>query len=170
MQRSLSDRDIYNKLRGRTNIWLYSQLSGIRDIDQLFKDNSAVILYENRPRVGHWVCLIRNIVDGRPSIEFFNSYGIVPDMQKKHINRGFLDSSAQKYNKLVELLYRASARYVIHYNNHRLQSRNGNVATCGRHVIARILLKDLDIDSYNRFLRSFGENTDRIVTYISELI
>jgi len=114
--------------------------------------------------------LIRNYVNGVPSIEFFDSYGMFPEMQKKYISRDFLDRSSQKYNKIAALLYGASDRYAIHYNDHRLQMRKKNVATCGSHVIARILLKDLPIDTYNKFLRSFGANTDEVVTIISDLI
>ena len=167
---SLSDREIYNRLRGRTNVLLYSQLRNVTDIEQILRNDSAVILYETSPRVGHWVCLIRNIMNGRPSIEFFDSYGLFPDMQKKYINREFLDGSSQSHNKIAELLYRARDRYDIHYNNHRLQKRKKGVSTCGRHVIARILLKDMDTDTYNRFLRSFGVDTDEVVTIISDLI
>ena len=49
----LSDRDIMDRLQGRTNIFMYSDLGGMEDVDDLLKDDSCVILYENKPRNGH---------------------------------------------------------------------------------------------------------------------
>ena len=56
---SLNDVDIYNILRGKTNVLLYRELRDITQIEQILKDNSVVILYENKPKRGHWICIIR---------------------------------------------------------------------------------------------------------------
>ena len=166
----LSDIDIYNRLKGRTNIVLYRDLVRYNKIDDLLVDNSAVILYERQPRNGHWVCIIRYHRNNKPTIEFFDSYGIFPDEEKKFIGKLFLNKSGQQKNKIAQLLYEASYRYVIEYNDYRLQVRRGSIATCGRHVISRILLKDLNIDEYNQFMRSFfGYTPDDIATVISQL-
>ena len=76
----LSDKNIFDKLNGRTNIIMYNQLNNVKNIDDILKDNSVVILFENRPKRGHWVCLIKyfNKKRGRWTIEFFDSYGIFP--------------------------------------------------------------------------------------------
>jgi len=104
-----------------------------------------------------------------PVLEFFDSYGFFPDSEKKYIGELFLLASDQKKNTLARLLYDASYKYVVEYNNYRLQNRSGLIATCGRHVISRILLKDMNIDEYNRFLHSFpGLTPDDVVTIISE--
>ena len=168
----LSNKDILNKLKGRTNVTMYNQLNQVNDIEDVMKDDSVVILFEKQPKNGHWVALIKNFNKkrGRPTIEFFDSYGMFPDDEKEYIDDGFLNQSNQKYNKLSELLAKASDKYDIEYNNYQLQKKTKDVYTCGRHVISRILLKDLDIDEYNKFLRSWkGHSPDDIATIISEL-
>ena len=63
---SLSDIDIYNKLKGKTNVLLYRELRDITQIEQILKDNSVVILYENKPKRGHWICIIRYLKNNIP--------------------------------------------------------------------------------------------------------
>ena len=64
----------------------------------------------------------------------------------------------------------ASNRYNIEFNDYKLQKKSSDIATCGRHVISRIILKNLDIDEYHEFLSSFksyGLKPDDVVTIIS---
>ena len=89
---SLSDIDIYNKLKCKTNVLLYRELRDITQIEQILKDNS-VILYENKPKSGHWICIIRYLKNNRPTLEFFDSYGFFPDDEKKLISKDFLRST-----------------------------------------------------------------------------
>jgi len=169
----LSDHDIYEKLHGKTNIVMYNELQNYKDIDELLTNDSAVILYENKPKVGHWVCLIKFMNDGIPTIEFFDSYGIFPDEEKKFISKRFLKESQQAYNKIAELLMNASDRYEIQFNNYKLQKWCKNVNTCGHHVISRIKMKDLNIDDYSKFLKRYkvdGLSPDDVVTIISEFL
>ena len=109
----LSDAFIKNRLRGKTNVLMYKELKSFPNIESLLVDDSAVILYEKRPKNGHWVCLIRYINNGVPTIEFFDSYGIFPDKEKKYISDSFLLESDQKKNTLAALLYDAAYGYVI---------------------------------------------------------
>ena len=129
----LSDRDIMDKLQGRTNIFMYSDLGGIEDVDDLLKDDSCVILYENKPRNGHWVCLVRYKDKG--TIEFFDSYGLFPDKQKDHMNKRFLRDTQQTYNKIAELLWNARDRY--RSSSITIDYRNG--ARTWRHVVDMLL-------------------------------
>ena len=108
---ALSDIDIYNKLRGKTNVLLYRELKNINQIEQILKDNSVVILYEKKPKRKHWICIIRYLKNNIPTLEFFDSYGFFPDDEKKLINKKFLRSTNQRYNKIAELLLEASNRY-----------------------------------------------------------
>jgi len=137
----LSDADILNRLRGRTNIVMYRDLYRYRNIEELLINDSAVILYEKQPKNGHWVCIIRYLFNGEPTIEFFDSYGIFHDMEKKYISTSFLINSGQMKNQVARLLFDASRRYRIEYNDHRLQPRRAEISTCGRHVISRLLLR-----------------------------
>ena len=93
----------------------------------------------------HWICIIRYLKNNIPTLEFFDSYGFFPDDEKKLINKDFLRSTNQRYNKIAELLLEASNRYTIEFNDYKLQKKSSDLATCGRHVISRILLKDLNI-------------------------
>lgn len=167
-KRAISDREIYQKLQGRTNILMYNQLKDINQIEQIFKDNSCVILYEQKPKSGHWVCLLKH----GSTIEFFDSYGLFPDDEKHHIDPSFLLSSNQQTNHLVKLLLDAQKRgYRIEYNNYHFQ--NKNASTCGRHVIARILMKNYNIEQYNKFIKSFkkeGLSPDDVVTIITSIL
>ena len=61
-------------------------------------------------------------------------------------------------------------RYVVEYNDHKLQKWSPEIATCGPHVISRILMKDKPLAEYNRFLNSFrskGLTPDDVVTVIA---
>jgi len=167
--RALSNKEIINKLDGKTNVIIYPELTGVRRIEDILVNDSVVILYETRPNVGHWVCIIKR---GK-ILEFFDSYGIFPDKEKKYINKEYLKESGQENNMIIQLLIEASKRYKIEYNNYRLQVKSGDVATCGRHVISRILLKNLNIDQFNRLMRGFkqyGLTPDDVATIISEYI
>ena len=149
---------------------LYRELRDITQIEQILKDNSVVILYENKPKRGHWICIIRYIKNNVPTLEFFDSYGFFPDDEKNLISKEFLRNSNQKYNKIAELLLEASNRYNVEFNDYKLQKKSSDIATCGRHVISRIILKNLDIDEYHEFLSSFksyGLKPDDVVTIIS---
>ena len=141
------------------------------DIDDILVNDSAVILYEKRPKNGHWVCLVRYVDnESRPTIEFFDSYGLFPDDEKRHISKSFLKQSGQQYNKIAELLYNARHRYIIEFNDNRLQRWSPSISTCGRHVISRIVLKNLSNEEYNRFMKSFHLSPDDVATIISEII
>ena len=171
----LSDLDINEKLNGRTKIFMYRDLKHINDIEQLFNNSndSVVILYEKKPKIGHWVCMIRYVKKGKPTIEFFDSYGIFPDDQKKHISKEFLKTSEQDFNKIAELLYKASDRYAIEFNDHKLQKWAPGIATCGPHVVSRIMMKDLPLEKCNAFLNSFkdkGLSPDDVVTVIAHYL
>ena len=74
---------------------------------------------------------------------------------KKLISKDFLRNSNQRYNKIAELLLEASNRYRIEFNDYKLQKKSSDIATCGRHVISRIILKNLDIIEYHEFLSIF---------------
>ena len=168
-RKALSDEEIFNALSGHTRIFLYRDINDMNTIDDLFGDfDSVVILYEREPQIGHWVGLLRrgNV------IEFFDSYGIFPDLEKDYINQKFIMNSGQGFNKLASLLHDAwDLGYQVEYNNYGLQVMKDGISTCGRHVISRIWFKDMDIDEYNKFINSFrkyGLNPDDVVSIITQ--
>ena len=168
-QKSLSDEEIFNALSGYTRIFLYKDIVGMKDINELFGPyDSVVLLYEKEPNVGHWVGLIRN----DDVIEFFDSYGMFPESEKDYIDQNFIESSGQRQNKLAQLLFDAwKLGYKVEYNDYHLQVMKDGISTCGRHVISRIWNKHMNIDEYNKFINSFrnkGLNPDDVVSIITQ--
>jgi len=168
-RKALSDDEMFKALQGHTRIFLYRDIINMRDVNELFGPyDSVVLLYEKEPKVGHWVGLVRN----GDVIEFFDSYGIFPDLEKDYIDRRFIINSGQRFNKLASLLYDAwNLGYRVEYNNYHLQIMEDGVSTCGRHVISRIWHKDMNIDEYNKFInsfRKFGLNPDDVVSIITQ--
>jgi len=168
-RKALSDEEIFNALNGHTKIYLYGDILDVKNIDELFGSyDSVVILYEKEPLNGHWVALLRN----GDTIEFFDSYGIFPDMEKDFLDEKYLINTGQIVNKLAQLLRDAwDMGYKVEYNNYLLQVMKDGVSTCGRHVISRIWHKDLTIDEYNKFINSFKKlNPDDVATIITKNI
>ena len=170
MDKPISNFDILRKLSGNTRILFYDDLNNIPNIIPLMDKGSLVILYKSKPDFGHWTALVHT----PEGIEYFDSYGDKPEHAKKNADRKFLIESNQYQNQLAKLLYDASLTTPIHFNNHRLQKSSKNIATCGKHVVIRILNRNLTIDQYNKWLRELAKRnkltTDEIVNLLYNLI
>jgi hypothetical protein len=146
-----SDKYILSKIK--TNIIANSDLELVDDIDELFENDSFIVLYENTAGdVGHWVAVVRR----GDTLSYFDSYGRKPDFPKYIGN---------KYPHLSRLLY--NSRYNLEYNEKNLQEKNR--ATCGHHAIVRILFKNEPLADYHKFMEKF-DNDDEIVTAISNYL
>ncbi len=162
---SLSDDDIKHILKGKTNIISYSDLHKYRSLDDLLRPyGTAVILYETKKDSGHWVALIK-----QPNnvVEFFDSYGFKPDSELKWVPKELKEGLNEDHTYLIRLLL--GSGYKVEYNHHQLQSKAIGHSECGRHVATRILLKDIPIDSYAKFLKSGGYKMkpDKVVTIVT---
>ena len=170
LNKPISDLDIQSKLNGNTRIIFYEELNNVENIIPLLDKGSLVILFTSKPNYGHWIALVRT----PEGIEYFDSYGNTVEAAKKNVNRKFLIKTNQYKNRLAELLERASRFVPIHYNNHKLQKRSKTISTCGKHVILRILNRNLTIDEYNKQLRDLSKvlkkTPDEIVDMIYNLI
>ena len=155
---ALTKSQILKKIN--VNVVFYEDLYYYNDIDSLLKNDAVLLMYRSTPFFGHWTCLIRN--NGR--IEFFDSYGELPDQQKKSIDTNFLKLSNQYRNRLIDLLIKASEKYEIHFNEFKYQGEDAS--TCGKHCVARILMKHLDTYHYYDWIRSFHKSPDVIVREI----
>ncbi len=145
----LSSEDIERMLDGKTRIMSYRQLMKKKNLKQVLEPfGSAVILYETKDAFGHWVALIKR----GDTVEFFDPYGYKPDDQRKFIPAAY---KKQHYPEkhLVKLLL--DSGYKIRYNHFELQDRNKHdMSTCGRWVVLRILLKDLDEHQFKQIMTS----------------
>jgi len=155
----LSDADIRRLLGADIAIHNYPDLKSMGSVDQLFDGKGrAVLLYPNSsPTSGHWVALIK-----RPTeIEFFDPYGEAPDTQNDELPTEYLAGLGAAEPHLTRLL-RASGKRVI-YNTHAFQKDRGDIATCGRHAVTRLLYAPYSLDRYKKVLDSSGLPADDFV-------
>jgi len=160
-QYPLSDSDIRKVLGNNIKIWNYPQLKSLRSIDDMFDDKGrAILLFPNvSPTSGHWTCLIN-----RPNkIEFFDSYGDAPDTEQKGgMSRSRLEQLDIERPDLTKLL-RASGKPVF-YNTHQFQKESGNIATCGRHCVSRLLYAPYSLDKYKKVIDMSKMSPDDFVS------
>lgn len=163
MDESLSNFDIFNILDGKANIMTYNELTDYENLwDAMGKYKSVIILYESKFNYGHWVCVFER-PDG--NLEFFNSYGGLPDDSLKKIDSYFRIILNQQIPHLTRLLYLTKRK--IEYNDYQLQEYNGDIRTCGKWVCARLLMRNINI---NYFIEIFKKNIyykpDELVTLL----
>lgn len=156
----LSDDDIRRLLGPDIAIHNYPDLARMQSVDQLFDGKGrAILLYPNSgPTSGHWVALLR-----RPqAIEFFDSYGDAPDRQNDGLPREYLATLGADQPHLTRLM-RASGKPVF-YNTHPFQKERGDISTCGRHAVARLLYAPFSLDRYKRVVDASGLLPDDFVS------
>lgn len=167
---SLSNHDINNLLRGKTNIMTYPELMECESINDVLGDyDSCALLYLNRDGYGHW-CSVSQDEQGK--ISFFDPYGgkNLPDQELKSIPEHFRIQSGQTYPHLTYLLYKSDKP--VEYNEHKYQKWDNDMNTCGRHVVSRLLHKNLNSDQYFDMMKDIKNKTgmdyDEIVTIMTE--
>lgn len=162
-RKALSGKELMDMIERDANIIAYPDMKNIKSLDQLFKGKDAcVILYETREKFGHWCCIFKNNEGG---ITFFDSYGGKPDDQIRFIPEHFRKMSGQDYPHLTSLLYKS--KLPIDYNDAKLQKSEKDIATCGRWVATRLMLKDLDSDEFIKFMKSSDLEPDDFVTLLT---
>lgn len=147
----LPTNDKYLLSKINTNIINYPDLKYFKNIDDILKNNSAIIFYHgNDPQIGHWTCIKKT----DNTISYFDSYGRNVD-PKVYLNGEF--------PYLSNLLLKCP--YNLNYNENNYQ--NSKYATCGHHCIVRILFDDLE--KYQNFMNKF-DNEDALVAGISLML
>lgn len=127
-------------------------------------DLPAVILYEKTPFNGHWAMLHKTVnKSGKPVIEFFDSYGMLPDQAIELMN-------LQDQPDIVKYLYDSGEK--IEYNQYPFQKIGSGINTCGRHCMVRHRYKNMSIDEYHRRMKKVAKKTDldfdQIVSILTE--
>lgn len=157
----LSDNDIMELLKGKTNIILYSSMHKYDNVNQLIDPyGCCVILYEAKPHSGHWCCLTLHDKE----LEFFDSYGGEIDTQLDYIPKKFAEESNQDYPYLLRLIAENN-EYDVSYNEFDFQELNKNVKTCGRWTCLRIMLKELPLNDFRDLF--FNEYSDDLATFLT---
>ena len=163
---ALSDGEIRKLLPG-IRIVSYPELKRFRTIeDALDREGRVVILFLTRDRrTGHWIS-VHTTPDG--GLESFCSYGMQPDGQGRWLSKSQRIALHEDVPVLSGLLRAAKDRGVpITYNHHRFQSSKSGIATCGRHVVVRLLNRHLTLPQYKSFIASAGGTPDEAVTRIT---
>jgi hypothetical protein len=162
---ALSGQDIKNILGKDIPIYAYGDLADFDTLSQAWGPRQAmIILYETQKGNGHWTCVFEN--NGRICV--FDSYAIIPDNELKYIDENFRQKSDQELPHLSHLMYDDGRP--VEYNNHRLQKLDNSIATCGKHCIIRLLLRDLGVDAYAKLMRNIAKKNKLTVDeLVSEL-
>jgi hypothetical protein len=157
----ISALQILQALDFKAKILSYRELIKLSNLDDILGDHRAcVILYEWKSNFGHWVCCFE-----RPNgnIEFFDSLGYFPDDELNFISKSYKTKNNLCYPYLINILYNSQKQ--IEYNDHKLQQDKSS--TCGRWCIARIIMRDIDIDKFANIFKIKNYIPDDIITMIT---
>lgn len=159
MDYSLADDDIKKALNGKVKIISYRELLRYKTVEGLLRPYGYVVIHypDNASETeGHWTALLYSVDDkGNKVIEFFDPYGC-------KVDEVFERTGVKSRPLLTNLLLKA--RLPVHYNDVPLQVTHPDINTCGRHVILRILNRDMSINKYAGELKRFP--ADEIVTFL----
>lgn len=161
MEYSFGDEDIIKRLNGKTKVLGYRELAKYKTVEGLLRPYGNVVIHypENQAETrGHWTALMYSVDDkGKKVIEFFDPYGC-------EIDEAFERMHVISRPLLTNLLLKS--KYEVHYNDKPLQIQDPNINTCGRHVVLRILNRNMSINNYAKMLSKYP--ADVIVTYLTE--
>lgn len=141
-------------------IWIvYDDLQKYKNIKTLMKLGACVILLEiekrNAPKVGHFIVLL----DHGSHYEHFDSYGLTMDEEIGLTNEHHLTN-----------IFRNSSKPIMD-NVKRLQLVREDINTCGRWVVARLLLRYIELDAFlNIFKHLKPQTPDEMVTVLTALL
>lgn len=156
----LSNDDI-NRVLGGTKIYAYPELKQYASLDDALDDKGRMVLLylTENAQTGHWVCVYK---DGS-TIRYFDPYGKPPENPKSWISRAQNAKYGQEQNYLSQLLRKTGKP--VFYNTHAYQKIGDDVNTCGRHAIARLLLKDMNDEQYYETVKDSDVNPDDFVSF-----
>lgn len=143
----------------QTRFLTYDQLAPFKSFEQLFKGYKAAIVLlipetGNNPKAGHFICLL----DHGTHVEHFDSYGLDVDEEIK---------ITQEHH--ITQLFNKEKRPMV-TNTKKLQRFANDINTCGRWVVARILLSNLELDGFLKLIESLGRANDEMITAMTLLL
>lgn len=161
ISKALSDSDIRQALNNDVNIVKYSELKNMKNIDELLRNDRAVILFELKKNDGHWCSVVRN----KERIIFTDSYGMFPENEIDYIPVSFKYVSKQDRGYLLKLLY--NQNLPVHFSQYRLQKLENGINTCGRYCVIRCIMKELNEDEFAKMLKSSEYSPDELVSILT---
>jgi hypothetical protein len=166
ISRPMDDIELKESLPRGVKIVRYKNLSKYPTIYSLLpkSPSAAIVLYENKPKDGHWCALARN----DKGLFFFDPYGEMPDKQLEYaeFSRARVLHGGDK--SISDLL--ATFKGPIAYNPHDYQAESPDVATCGRHSVnfIREIYGGGTLDTYYDRMKNAesktGLSADQLVT------
>ena len=136
---SLNDDDLRRITQNKSNILTYTDLEYMNNINDVFDGyEAAIILYEVKPTVGHWVSLIKR---SQNHITFFDPYGFDIDQELNFSRKDYIREESGK-GHLYHLL--DESNYTFDSSPYKLQSEIKDVNTCGRYAGLRVRLRHLN--------------------------
>ncbi|NBU34255.1 hypothetical protein EBZ38_12940 [bacterium] len=161
-QYALSNTDI-EKILGKTKIFTYPELDDFANWEDAFDDDGrAVFLFLTEDNTtGHWIGLIRNDT----TIEYFDPYGEPPEGDKKWLSKQKLRRLDQDQPLLTRFL--RSTGMKVYYNQHAFQQDRNDINTCGRWVVARLLLRKKTLRQFYNFIQNSGMKGDDFVSLLT---
>lgn len=150
----LGGSDIMRMCKNKVRIIEYEDLKNYTYIDQIFNEwNATIILYETKKDFGHWVVLLKH---NNNELEFFDSYGLMVDEELKYdnaYNSRLNNGAIVPY--LTDLLSKSTYKLIV--NRKRLQLFLENINTCGRWCVARVILRNIELQ---QFIKLFTQNVN----------
>lgn len=139
--------------------WItYDELAKYKNLDQLMELGVCVILLQieapQKPKVGHFIVLL----DHGKHFEHFDSYGLTMDQEL---------SITQEHH--LTNIFKRSRKPIID-NTKRLQTLREDVNTCGRWVVARLLLRHYELDVFLKLIEHFHVLYDDLVAIMTMLL
>lgn len=147
----------------------YSELKNYKTLTSLLPKNGSfkILLYEQRRNTGHWVLLLRY----DDIVEYFDSYGNPPNYPLTYSET--MNSQLDQRYEYLHNLFSDQSEFNIVYNKYKFQSDLNDAATCGKHVLLRLIkfkYSDLDLPSYieyfKRLARKYKLTNDELVTLL----
>jgi hypothetical protein len=162
----LSDGDIREHLNNPL-ILKYSELDEYGTLENVLPNikSYCVILYENSPNSGHWVCISR---PKEGIAEYYDSYGGYVDCPLTWTPKDIRDTLGEVIPTLSRMFDECPEEVV--YNKIKYQKESGGVSNCGRWVVLRIkkMLDGMNLNQFYEFCKSeckrLNLDMDKMVT------
>ena len=164
---ALSDKQVLKLIDGKANLILYPNIHKYKNIDEiLYPYEACIILFEAKPRYGHWCCIFKI---NNKLLEFFNPYGGYPDDSLEYIPIDFRLKSYQFYPYLSILMY--NSPYELSYNEYKFQKHGNDIKTCGRWCAIRLIFRNLSLDEFYHLIKYLKDllniTSDELVTLLT---
>lgn len=159
---ALSNDNITHAMKGDVSVILYTELVNHKNIRELFtQSNNVVLLFPVEARnYGHYVGLM--YYPDLDMVSVFDPYGmsIYEDIKNSDY---LMRQDTRVIESLPRLLKDSNVR--VNVNRIRFQELKNGISTCGKHVIVRMIFRDiLSHTDYKKYLKYKNLNPDDIVS------